>query len=591
MIRCLHVRNLAIVKEATLDLGPGLNLLTGETGAGKSILVDALLIGLGARGDADFVRGGEERGSVAIEFDLAGHAPALAFLSEHGYAAEPDGSLLVRREITTSGRGRAFIGSTPAPVSDLRALGALTVAVHGQHQHQVLLDPSRHRGFLDRQAGLDEALVEMEAAFGELDAARARLLSLRDGSQRLAQRIDLLAWQVQEIEAAAVQPGERGTLRAERERLRHAETILRHGRLAVESIYEGDGAALARLAEGIRAAREVARYEPGLDADLDRVEAARSEIEEVAFRLRDLASRLQPDPVRLQAVDDRVQLIEGLLKKYAPGGDEAGLLAYREAASAELRTLTDGSETVSALEARVTSLSERTAGLALDLSRRRRAAAQMLERRLEAELGDLAMSGTRFAVEVRLRPSPGSGVWIEGEEVAVDAAGCDVVEFLLSANRGEALRPLAAVASGGELSRLMLGLEVVLLGPSPRRTLVFDEVDAGVGGAVAEILGRKLKTLALSHQVLCVTHLAPIAAQADRHARVSKRAAGPRTEVAVEPLDAAARVREIARMLAGETLTPAALKHAEEMLQRGVASEADAAPTRGPARPRARTQA
>jgi DNA repair protein RecN (Recombination protein N) len=569
MIRCLHVRNLAIVKEATLDLGPGLNLLTGETGAGKSILVDAMLIGLGARGDADFVRGGEERGAVAIEFDLRDNAPALAWLSGHGFAAEPDGSLVVRRELAASGRGRAFIGSEPAPVSDLRALGALTVAVHGQHQHQVLLDPARHRGFLDRQAGLDEALAEMEVAFRELDAARARLDSLRDGSQRMSQRIDLLTWQVQEIDAAAVQPGERAALRAERERLRHAETILRNGRLAVDAIYEGDGAALARLAEGIRAAREVARFEPGLDADLDRAEAARSEIEEVAFRLRDLASRLQPDPVRLQAVDDRVQILEGLLKKYAPGGDESGLKEYRDTAAAELRTLTDGSETVSALQTRVKSLSERAATLALDLSRRRRAAAQVLERRLEAELAELAMQGTRFAVDVRLRPSPGSGVWIEGEEVAVDAAGCDVVEFLLSANKGEALRPLAAVASGGELSRLMLGLEVVLLSPSPRRTLVFDEVDAGVGGAVGDVLGRKLRSLAAAHQVLCVTHLAPIASQADRHARVSKRARGERTEVEIETLEAPARVREIARMLAGETLTPSALRHAEEMLLRG----------------------
>jgi DNA repair protein RecN (Recombination protein N) len=569
MIRCLHVRNLAIVKEATLDLGPGLNLLTGETGAGKSILVDALMIGLGARGDADLVRGGEERGTVAIEFDLGDNAPALAWLLEHGFAAEPDGSLVVRRELAASGRGRAFIGPTPAPISDLRSLGALTVAVHGQHQHQVLLDPGRHRDFLDRQAGLDGALAEMAGVFGELDAARSRLASLRDGSQRLAQRIDLLNWQVQEIDAAAVQPGERAALRTERERLRNAETILRHGRLAVDAIYEGEGSALARLAEGIRAAREVARFEPGLDADLDRADAARAEIEEVAFRLRDLASRLQPDPVRLQSVDDRVQLLEGLLKKYAPGGDEGGLQAYRDEAAAELRTLTDGSETVSALEARVTSLSERAAALALDLSRRRRATAQALERRLEAELQDLAMGGTRFAVDFRLKPSPGSGVWMEGEEVAVDAAGCDVVEFLLSANRGEALRPLAAVASGGELSRLMLGLEVVLRGPSPRRTLVFDEVDAGVGGAVADVLGRKLRNLSAAHQVLCVTHLAPIASQADRHARVSKRARGERTEVLVEPLDAPARVREIARMLAGETLTPSALKHAEEMLARG----------------------
>jgi DNA repair protein RecN (Recombination protein N) len=567
MIRCLHVRNLAIVKEATLDLGPGLNLLTGETGAGKSILVDALLLGLGGRAETDQVRTGEERASVAIEFEVAS-PEARAFLEEHGYPLE-QGHVVVQREVAAEGRGRAFIGGVPAPIADLRAFGALVVAIHGQHQHQTLLEPAAHLPLLDREGGAADLLPEMAEAARALREAEARLVSLRDGAQRLAQRVDLLTWQVQEIDAAALQPGERAALRAERERLRHAEQILRHGREAFDALYEGEGAALARLAEGIRAAREVARYEPGLDADLERAEAARSEIEEVAFRLRDLTARLQPDPQRLQAADDRLQQIETLLRKYAPGGDEAAIAAYRDGAAEELRTLTDGGATVAGLEEQVERLRTRALEAAGALSRRRRAAAAALERQVEKELAGLAMTGTRFAVDRRLRPGPGSGLWVEGEEVAVDAAGYDVVEFLLSANRGEALRPLHAVASGGELSRIMLALEVVRLGRSAPRSLVFDEVDAGVGGAVAEVLGRKLRALAATHQVLCVTHLAPIASQADRHARVTKRAARGRTEAVVEPLDARGRVQEVARMLAGESVTASALKHAAEMLSKG----------------------
>ena len=565
MIRCLHVRNLAIVKEATLDLGPGLNLLTGETGAGKSILVDALLLGLGGRAEADLIRTGEERGSVAIEFEVAAPA-ARAFLEEHGYPLE-QGHVVVQREVAAGGRGRAFIGGVPAPVGDLRAFGALVVSIHGQHQHQTLLDPATHLGVLDREGGASDLLPAMAEAAQALASAAARLASLRDGAQRLAQRVDLLRWQIQEIEGASLQPGERETLRAERERLRHAEQILRHGREAFDALYEGEGAALARLAEGIRAAREVARFEAGLDADLDRAEAARSEIEEVAFRLRDLTARLQPDPQRLQAADDRIRLIDGLLRKYAPGGDETAIGAFRDAAAEELRTLTDGGATVTGLEEKL----ERLRGAALEaaqrLSKRRKTAAASLERRVGQELASLAMEGTRFAVDLRLRPGPGSGMWVEGEEVAVDDAGYDVVEFLLSANRGEALRPLHAVASGGELSRIMLALEVVRLQHQTPRTLVFDEVDAGVGGAVAEVLGRKLRALAATHQVLCVTHLAPIASQADRHARVVKRAARGRTEALVEPLDARGRVQEVARMLAGESITPSALKHAADMLK------------------------
>ncbi|MGH9750675.1 MAG: DNA repair protein RecN [Candidatus Polarisedimenticolia bacterium] len=568
MLRCLRVTNLAILRDVTLELGPGLNVMTGETGAGKSILVDALLLAVGGRASAGVIRSGADRAAVSAEFDLEGAPAAAAFLEERGYPAEGE-SLVVRREILAQGKGRCFLGGALAPLADLKTFGALVVDVHGQHQQQTLLDPARHRVLLDRFAGLDSGLARMSDAFREFQSAALRLGSLREGARQIAQRVDTLTFQIDEIERAAVRPGERQERRAERELLRHAETILRHAGTAYEALYGGDGAALAALGETGRALRELARLDPSLGDARDRLEGARVELQEVALLLRDYPSRLQFEPNRLEAIEERLQLLEALLKKYAASGGEEEVLEHRRRCAAELELLTGGGETAEDLEVRVEELRGRAASIAADLSRARREAAARLEERLQTELHDLAMPRTRFAADVRPRVGPGGGVWVEGEEVAVDAAGYDVVEFLLSANRGEALAPLQSVASGGELSRLMLALEVVLRQDSPARTLVFDEVDAGIGGAVAEAVGRRLQALARRHQVLCVTHLPQIASCADRHVLVSKRAARGRTEVVLETLDGRGQVEELARMLAGATVTEAALRHAAEMRARG----------------------
>jgi DNA repair protein RecN (Recombination protein N) len=569
MLRCVHIANLAIVREATLDLECGLNLLTGETGAGKSILVDALLLVMGGRAVTDVIRSGADRISVEAVFDLTGNRSADAFLAERGYADE-DGTIVVRREIPAQGKGRAFIGGKLAPVADLKTLGSLLIDVHGQHQHQTLLDPSRHRALLDRHASLDDDLRPMQEAARELTDAANRLASMREGSQRIAQRIDLLRFQVQEIDRADLRPGERAGLRAERELLRNAETILMHCQAAHEVLYAGETAALGLVAEGIREAREMARFDESVREMVDRAESARAELQELALLLRDYPSRMSFDPSRLESIEDRLVAIEGLLRKYAPGGNEEAILAYREAAAAELAHLTDGSESVADLEARVGELRATALRCATTLSRKRRKAGAAVEKSMERALADLGMPRTRFAVNLAVKPSPGSGLWVEGEEVAVDGTGYDVVEFFLSANAGEAMRPLATVASGGELSRIMLALEVVLRRRAEARTLVFDEVDAGIGGAVAEAVGRQLRDLARAHQVLCVTHLPQIASQADHHVLVAKRTARGRTEVALQTLDEAGKVGELARMLAGERVTTAAMRHAAEMRERGV---------------------
>jgi DNA repair protein RecN (Recombination protein N) len=568
MLRCLHISNLAIVREVTLDLAPGLNLLTGETGAGKSILVDALGLLLGGRAGAELARDAAARMAVEAEFDLVDNPEAVRFLADRGYAGE-GGAVVVRREIQPPGRGRSFLGGALAPVADLRQFGSLLVDVHGQHQQQGLLQPQTHLDLVDRHAGLEDERAAMAAAAGELDRAVARLASLRDGAQRVAQRIDMLRFQVEEIERAAIRPGERQALRAEREMLRHAETILRQSRAAYEALYEGEGAALPRLAEAERAARDLLRFDPSLAEALERAASARAELQEWAVVLRDYPSRLNFEPDRLEAVDERLALIEGLIRKYAPAGSEEEVQAHLEAAAEELRLLGGGGESVADLEARVESLRAAALAIARRLSAARRAAAGRLEDLVERELQALAMPRSRFAVDFRLRTCAGGGMWVDGEEVAVDATGYDVLEFLLTANQGEAMRPLADVASGGELSRVMLALEVILRRDGPPRTLVFDEVDAGIGGAVAEAVGRRLAALARRHQVICVTHLPQIAACADHHVRVAKQPVRGRTELSVEVLDGEGQVRELARMLAGATITPAALRHAAELRARG----------------------
>jgi DNA repair protein RecN (Recombination protein N) len=568
MLRCLHITNLAIVRELTLDLGPGLNLLTGETGAGKSILVDALSLVLGGRSGTEMIRSGADRASVEAEFDVASNRAARQCLDERGYRVE-DGSIVVRREILAQGKGRAFVGGSLAAVADLRALGSILVDLHGQHQQQVLLTPASHRDLLDRHAGLDAQLDEMAAAARRLQEAMARQSALREGADRREARIDLLRSRADEIGRAAVQPGERSRLRAERDLLRNAETILRHARQSYDTLYEGEGAAVSRLAEAIRDLRELARFDASLRDDLARAESARADLQDISVMLRDYPERLQFEPQRLQAIDDRIQMLEALVRRHAPGGDEDDLLRLEVEAKAELDALTGGADSRDEIDRLVRALGDEALSRASSLSRARSGAAGVLEREIEKELAGLAMAKSRFAIDLRRRVQAGSGLRVGDEEVAVDGTGYDVVEFLLSANPGEPPGPLSEVASGGELSRVMLAFEVVLRRQAEPRSLVFDEVDAGIGGAVAEAVGRRLKSLSRHHQVICVTHLPQIASYADRHVRVGKRQARGRTEVEVDVLDDQGKVEELARMLAGETVTPAALRHAAEMRARG----------------------
>jgi len=367
MLRCLHITNLAIVRELTLDLGPGLNLLTGETGAGKSILVDALSLVLGGRSGTEMIRSGADRASVEAEFDVTSNRAARQCLDERGYRVE-DGSIVVRREILAQGKGRAFVGGSLAAVADLRALGSILVDLHGQHQQQVLLTPASHRDLLDRHAGLDAELDEMAAAARRLQEAVARQSALRDGADRREARVDLLRSRADEIGRSAVQPGERARLRAERDLLRNAETILRHARQSYDTLYEGEGAAVSRLAEAIRDLRELARFDASLRDDLARAESARADLQDISAMLRDYPERLQFEPQRLQAIDDRIQMLEALVRRHAPGGDEGDLLRLGVEAKAELDVLTGGADSREEIDRLVQTLGDEALSRACDVS-------------------------------------------------------------------------------------------------------------------------------------------------------------------------------------------------------------------------------
>ena len=552
MLKLLRIKNIAVISAVELELGPGLTALTGETGAGKSILIDALGLLLGERSSADLIRTGEEQAVVEAVVDGEG---AEAVLEAHGLPAA-DGEIILRREITASGKGRASVNGALAPVATLRALAPWVATIHGQHGASGLLDADSHLGILDRSAGLEADASAMADAFRDARDAEARLLALRDARRDAERQREMLAHQADEIERAGLQPGEEDALRREKAVQANAGRLAALTAEAYAALYEDEGAVLTRLGHVYRKIEDLARIDDRFAPHLEARAAARAPLEDLAFFLRDYASSLDVSPGRLDEIETRLALVERLKRRYGATVEE--VLAFGASCREKLAALDDPASAERALEARRAAASERYLGLARSLARRRRQAGEALAERVRRELAQLAMEKARF--EVAFTPAPeGSEHWTE--------RGTDAVEFALSANPGEDLRPLARIASGGELSRILLALNTVTAAGEPGRTLVFDEVDAGIGGRVAEVVGRKLHAIAGRHQVLCVTHLPQIAAQADRHFAVSKRQAKGRTVTDVAALDAGARIEEVARMLGGETITEATRRHAREMVR------------------------
>ncbi len=561
MLTCLRVENLAIIARIEVDLGAGLTIVTGETGAGKSILIAALQLVLGARARPELVRTGCDEAEVEALFVVGPTDPVRDVLAAIDLALDGD-ELVLRRVVKANGRSRATVNGRLATLQQLRDIASCLVDISSQHEHTTLVDPATHLGFLDAFGGHDaERATIADAHAAAREAARAAE-ALQAQLQRRAEREDLLRFRLSEIERVDLRAGELDRLRADRERLRHGERLLRAANAAAQRIDGEDGGACARLGAVLGPLVDAGRFDAALAVLADRLDVAITELRDVASDLERYTRGIDLDPERLAATEERLAAIDRLLRRF--GGDEGALHAFRAEADAELAALAAIEDDLARARDGVTAALRRADDVARTLSARRRAVAGRLGEAITAELGDLGMGHARVAVEVAPLPAGATELTVDGARLS--ETGIDHVEFLIAPNPGEAPRPLARIASGGELSRALLAIKRVLSGLGPAGLYVFDEVDTGVGGAVAAAIGRKIREVSRHHQVLCITHQPQIAAFADAHLHVSKEVADGRTESRVAPLGALARREELARMLGGAVVTDAARSAAADLL-------------------------
>ena len=572
MLAELRIRDLGVIDDARLEVSAGLNVLTGETGAGKTMVVDALALLLGGRADPGAVRAGRPAALVEGRLHAGDDLQVAAALATAGVEDE-DCEVLVARQVLVEGRSRAQLQGRMATVAAVADVVRPLVEVHGQHEFQVLLRPGTQRDLLDRFAG--EPALAPRAAFAagwrRLRTVTRELDELNTRAREREREIDLLRHQLEEIEAAQVRVGESAELAAEAERLENAEALQQAAALA-HQLLEGDedaGAATA-LGAAARAVQGPGAHDRSLGELAERAQALAAEVGDLASSLRAYAESVLVDPARLEEINTRVALLRDLERKY--GEDEAAVLAFAGQAATRLAELEDGTLRSEGLEAEAAELRRELAGTAAALTAARRDAAARLGEALRVELADLAMPSAQVVVAVEQDPDD-AGLEVGGRRLAATEDGLDRVDLLLAAHPGAPLRPLARAASGGELSRVMLALRVVLAGVDRTPTLVFDEVDAGVGGRTAAAVGRRLAQLARRHQVLVVTHLPQIAAHADRHFTVEKTSAGGTTSTELRLLDDAGRVGELSRMLAGMEGSGLAQAHAEELLAAATAAK------------------
>lgn len=551
MLSFVRIENFALIERLRVEFGSGLNLITGETGSGKSILVDAVGLLVGDRASQDMVRQGADTARVEGLFVLDSDDPARRVLADNGLDSDDD-TLVIRREITLSGANRVFINDRLTTLGVLSAVGRSIVEIHGQHSQQLLLASSSHLELLDSFADAGELLRAVESVFARLESVRRERDSLRRSEQDRLQRVDLLQYQIGEIRRLELQPGQDQTLAQERDLLASAERRLQAGEAAYQILYEDDESVLSRLDRVGRQVDELEALDPALSGLTARLKEAQFAVEEVSFQLRDYVRDIEFEPRRLEQIEERLAEIDRAKRKYGRSLEE--ILEHLESAETELADLEDRDASVARLDQEYSGLVKRYEEAALVLSDRRRQAAEALSKAVQNELAELAMKDTRFEVE------------FGPPEATPSEKGSDTVEFLISANPGEEPRALARIASGGELSRIMLALENVLRREQHAKTLVFDEVDAGIGGRTAGTLGEKLLQVGRHHQVFCVTHLPQIAAFADRHFHVDKTVQGGRTLIDIRALDEEARIVELGRMLAGEKVSATTLRQARELL-------------------------
>ncbi|MBV8623210.1 MAG: DNA repair protein RecN [Herbaspirillum sp.] len=546
MLRTLTIRDFVIVDAIEIEFARGFSVFTGETGAGKSILIDALALTLGGRGDPSVVREGAARADVSADFTAT--AEVQAWLEEHEFADE-HGGVLLRRVIDNAGRSKAYINGSAATAAQLREVGEMLVDIHGQHAHQSLMKSDAQRQLLDSQAGLLEQAREVAAAYKTWRAlARQREQFELDARNVLLER-ERLEWQVAELHKLAVKPGEWAEISVEHSRLSHAAALIGAAQDALGVISESESPILSQLSSITQKLSKLVDVDTALKPVLDSLEPAQIQLQEAVYALNDYLGRVELDPARLQAVEERLEAIHSTARKFHVAPDE--LPAEHQKLAEQLKQLADASD-LDALRAQEDKLKTAYLGLAQKLSKARAKAAVALGEAVTAAMQDLSMAGGRFQIALN-----------EGEPAAY---GLEQVEFLVAGHAGVAPRALAKVASGGELARISLAISVITSAATSVPTLIFDEVDSGIGGAVAEVVGRLLKRLGQERQVLCVTHLPQVASQANQHYQVKKRSEDGKTLSDIDGLDAKARVEEIARMLGGLEITATTRKHARELL-------------------------
>lgn len=555
MLEHLHIKNVALIKESEISFGEGLNILTGETGAGKSMVIDSLQFALGGRAGKDFLRHGEKQASVEALFAMQSEA-LQEKLEENGIQPEEDGSVLITRTLSEAGKSVCRVNGSTVTVGMLREIAEDLIDIYGQHEHQSLLNPSKHILLLDRfcGAGFGDAMEEYKKSYHALKELEKQLQSLMGDESQREQRMDILQFQKEELEAGGLRLGEEEDLLEQKKRLNSMEKLMRLTRESLALLYDGENmmpSACDQLGDALAKLQEAAEYDNSLNAFADALADAYAAVEDTARELKREAEKQENDPDALEEIEERLQLIYKLKRKY--GGSVEAALAFYDKVVQELDFLSNSSEKVAELTLEKEKEQKKLSAAAEKLSALRRSTAQQVAAQIEASLKDMEMKDARFYIRIE-------------EKADWAADGKDKVEFLISANAGETLKPLAKIASGGEMSRVMLALKTVLVDADEIGTFIFDEIDTGVSGRTARKVGEKMRFLGSKRQILCITHLPQIAAMADQHFLIEKESSHGETTTRVTPLEGEGSVLEVARLMGGSDVTETTLAAARELI-------------------------
>jgi len=561
MLIQLSISNFAIIKHLDISFRVGLNILSGETGAGKSIIINAMNLILGSRASSDLIRSGCNEAGVEALFTFPENPLLKEMLSDLGFLF--DGELLIKRTIFREGRNRIFINGSMATLQMLSRLGPVLISISGQHEHQLLLKPDNHLYLLDDFGRLTEERQALGEVYSRYQTLKEEVNGLEREINKIGERQDLTRFQIQEIEGAMVVPGEDKSLAEERRRLQHAEELLAIVSEGYQALYEKSDSVLSLVSQYRKKMEKGASIDSRLGSARDALAEIEAGLEDTSLSLRDFQQTIHMDPRKLDEVTERLELLNGLKRKYGSTLEE--VLKFKDKLTSTMYDLDEKKEKLDQLRKEQQGLEEEIRECAAALSEKRKEAAASMEKEVEEELDHLHMAETGFGVKFDRDVREGGEA---GDNLTngIRADGCDRVEFMISPNVGEELRPLSRIASGGELSRIMLALKTILARSGSVETIIFDEVDSGISGATAAVIGEKLLTLAQYHQMLCITHLPQIASQGENHFLVKKKVAQGRTQTVISEMDTGARIQEIARLLGGREITPAAVARAREML-------------------------